>query len=150
MVLTSNIITCDVVETATHIKNLVATATYQNLKLFHNYPWTQFLQLFSLKFANKVDSDIEIDEDNKNTSVENRIENPGTNSITATFEKEMNQEKSNMTGHVTPHQHNLAVQDEWKTSRSESDCSPESVTVNQRVDEGREEDRENLKGLREF
>lgn len=51
-------------------------------------------------FISNVDPDIEIKKEHENREVENRIKKPRANSVTASFEKEMEKKNGDVAGDV--------------------------------------------------
>lgn len=62
----------------------------------------------------------------------------------------MEEEDADVARHIASEERDLAVEDEGKARAGQAYGGPEAVGVNEGVDEGGEEDGQDLKGLREF
>eukprot|EP00262_Sarcandra_glabra_P006997 TRINITY_DN1955_c1_g1_i1.p2 TRINITY_DN1955_c1_g1~~TRINITY_DN1955_c1_g1_i1.p2 ORF type:complete len:102 (-),score=18.19 TRINITY_DN1955_c1_g1_i1:839-1144(-) len=80
---------------------------------------------------------IEVQEDQKYSPIEHRIEHPSTDTVTTPLHK-MQQQHPNMANKVAPKQQHLTIHHERKTSSGQPDSDPKSVPINHRINQSRQ------------
>lgn len=97
----------------------------------------------------QVNFDIEVQEEEEDHTIQQRIENPSTDSITSALHK-VQEQNTDVEGQVATEHDDLAVQHEGEAGARQAYGGPEPVAVDHGVDQGDGEDGQHLEGLREL
>ncbi|KAF7817551.1 hypothetical protein G2W53_031520 [Senna tora] len=91
----------------------------------------------------------ESQDEEENSSIEHRIEEPSANPVTSSSE-EMEKKHSNMAHHIGSQEQHLAIESEGEACAGQADLPPETVGIDEGVKESGNENSHDLKGLGKF